>query len=306
MDAYSVENPVLAADPPGDVPSSVNKEVGLVSIVIPAYNEEDGIAKTVEGIKHVMGRTATPHEIIVVDDGSEDRTPDKARFSGIRSIRHDSNRGYGASLKTGIQAARGEWIIITDADGTYPNVRIPDLLRHAGEYDMVVGARQGGVPLFRRPAKWVLAKLANYLAETRIPDINSGLRIFRKDLALRFARILPSGFSFTTTITLASLCHGYRVKYIPIDYHKRTGRSKIKPVRDTYNFLMLIVRTTFYFNPLKVFMPIGFLLFGLGITKMVHEVLAAGGLAETSVLLILAAFQTVALGLLADMIDKRL
>ena len=174
---------------------------------------------------------------------------------------------------------------------------------------MVVGARTGDaarIPLIRRPAKWLLAKLANYLAETQIPDYNSGLRVFRKDVAMRFFKILPSGFSFTTTITLSALCHGYRVKYTPIAYYHRTGHSKIKPIRDTYRFFMLIVRTTVYFNPLKVFMPIGFTLFGLGMIKLVHEIITAGGLAETSVLLLLAAFQTVALGLLADMIDKRL
>ena len=212
-------------------------------------------------------------------------------------------------MKTGIRAANGDWILITDADGTYPHDRIPDLLRHVGDHDMVVGARTGDaarIPLLRRPAKWVLAKLANYLAETRIPDLNSGLRVFRKELALRFARILPSGFSFTTTITLASLCHGYRVKYMPIAYHKRTGRSKIKPIRDTYNFTMLIVRTTLYFNPLKIFMPAGMFLFLAGLGKMAYEVVTAGGVAEMSILLILAAFQTVAIGMLADMIDKRL
>ena len=302
MDVYSKSSQVLDTEPISEKSSSM----GLLSIVIPAFNEEDAIAETVKEIRTAMAHTDHEYEIIVVDDGSEDRTPERARFAGVRSIRHDSNRGYGASLKTGVQAARGDWIIITDADGTYPNGRIPELLRHAGDHDMVVGARNGCIPLVRRPAKWMLSKLANYLAETRIPDINSGLRVFRKHLALRFARILPSGFSFTTTITLASLCHGYRVKYIPIEYHKRKGRSKIRPVRDTYNFFMLIVRTTLYFNPLKVFMPVGFILFVLGLSKMGHEIATGGGLAETSILLILTAFQTVALGLLADMIDKRL
>jgi len=280
-----------------------------VTIIIPAVDEEDGISSTIDDVRHTMSASAYDYELIVVDDGSTDQTLQRARACGARVIRHDVNRGYGASLKTGIRAAKGDWIVITDADGTYPNDRIPDLLRYAGEHDMVVGARTGGaakIPLIRRPAKWVLSKLANYLAETRIPDLNSGLRVFRKSVAQRFDRILPPGFSFTTTITLSSLCHGYRVKYIPIDYYKRTGRSKIKPVRDTINFLMLIVRTTLYFNPLRVFLPAGFIVFLLGVAKLAHEIAIGGGLAETSVLLLLGAFQTVALGLLADMIDKRL
>ena len=196
-----------------------------------------------------------------------------------------------------------------DADLTYPADRIPDLLRDAGEYDMVVGARVGSaakIPLIRRPAKWALSKVANYLAETKIPDYNSGLRVFRKDLALKFFKILPQGFSFTTTITLCSLCHGFRVKYISIDYYKRAGKSKIHPIKDTYRFFMLIVRTTVYFNPLRVFMPIGTVLGTLGMAKLAHEIIVTGGLAETSVLLLLASFQTIALGLIADMINKRI
>ncbi len=309
MDMHPESNQILAEATLSGAPDRPASKIGFVSIVIPAFNEEDGIAQTIEDVRNTMSESAYDYEIIIVDDGSEDKTAERTRKAGARLIQHDMNRGYGAGLKTGIRAAKGDWIVITDADSTYPNDRIPDLLKYAGENDMVVGARIGDgakIPLIRRPVKWLLAKMANYLAETRIPDYNSGLRVFRKNLAERFFRILPSGFSFTTTITLASLSQGYRVKYIPIAYYKRTGKSKIKPIRDTYNFFMLIVRTVLYFNPLRVFMPVGFTLLLLGLAKMAYEIVTGGGLAETSVLLILAAFQTVALGLLADMIDKRL
>ncbi|MDA0747639.1 MAG: glycosyltransferase family 2 protein [bacterium] len=309
MDMHPERNQSETAFAMTEQPHPTHSELGLISIVIPAYNEENAIASTIHQVRDTLAQTTHDYELIIVDDGSEDNTGERARKEGARVISHDSNRGYGASLKTGIRAAKGDWIVITDADGTYPNERIPDLLKYAGENEMVVGARTGGaakIPLIRRPVKWFLAKLANYLAETRIPDYNSGLRVFRKDLAEQFFRILPSGFSFTTTITLASFSQGYRVKYIPIAYHTRTGKSKIKPIRDTYNFFMLIIRTVLYFNPLRVFMPAGFILLVLGLAKMTHEIITGGGLAETSVLLILAAFQTVALGLLADMIDKRL
>ena len=309
MDVYHESDQIAAAIALAEEDPMATPDLGLITVIVPAYDEEDAIAETIAQVREAMAGSAYDHELIVVDDGSSDCTAERARALGARVICHDANRGYGASLKTGIRASKGGWIVITDADGTYPNKRIPDLIEHAGENEMVVGARTGDaarIPLIRRPVKWLLAKLANYLAETKIPDYNSGLRVFRKDLALRFFRILPSGFSFTTTITLASLSQGYRVKYVPIAYHKRTGKSKIKPVRDTYNFFMLIVRTVLYFNPLRVFMPAGFALFAMGIAKLIHEIVTGGGIAETSVLLLLAAFQTVALGLLADMIDTRL
>lgn len=302
----------MTLDPPmaqENTDTNIPKELGLVSIVIPAYNEENAIVETIHQVREVMSASQYDYELIIVNDGSTDKTGEKARQAGARAINHEVNQGYGASLKTGILAAKGDWVVITDADGTYPNDRIPDLLKEAGPNDMVVGARVGDaakIPLIRRPAKWALAQFANYLAETKIPDYNSGLRVFRKDMAKRFFKILPSGFSFTTTITLSSLTNGYRVKYIPIAYYERTGKSKIKPIRDTYRFFMLIVRTTVYFNPLKVFMPLSFILFSMGIAKMAHEVITAGGLAETSIFLILASFQMAALGLLADMIDKRI
>lgn len=309
MDIYSQSEKGLETTPFLEPSYSSDSDLSFISIIIPAVNEEDAIAQTIDQIRKTLAGSSYNYEIIVVDDGSTDQTAKRAQKKGVRLVRHDENRGYGAGLKTGIQTAKGDWILITDADGTYPIERIPDLLNYAGEYDMVVGARTGDaakIPLVRRPIKWALAQLANYLSETRIPDYNSGLRIFRKNLALRFFRILPSGFSFTTTITLASLCHSYRVKYIPIAYYKRTGKSKIKPIKDTYNFFMLIIRTTVYFNPLKVFMPIGFLLMILGLGKMVYEISVGGGLAETSVILFLTAFQTVGLGLIADMLNKRL
>ena len=301
----TLDPPMTQQTPETEIP----KELGMVSIIIPAYNEENAIVETIDQVRDVMSASQYDYELIIVDDGSTDLTGERARKAGARVVDHEENQGYGAGLKTGIVAAKGDWIVITDADGTYPNDRIPDLLSEAGPYDMVVGARVGDaakIPLIRRPAKWALAQFANFLAETKIPDYNSGLRVFRKDLAKRFFKILPQGFSFTTTITLSSLTNGYRVKYIPIAYYERTGKSKIKPIRDTYRFFMLILRTTVYFNPLKVFMPISFVLFSMGIVKLAHEIYTAGGVAETSIFLILASFQMAALGLLADMIDKRL
>jgi len=284
-------------------------EIDGISVVIPAYNEKEGIGPVLEILEEQLRPANRPFEIIVVDDGSTDGTAEMvAKQPGIKVISHEENLGYGASLKTGIRAAKYDIIVITDADGTYPNERIPDLLEHMGQSDMVVGARVGKsahIPLARRPAKWCLAKLANYLAGQRIPDLNSGLRAFRKQDVKRFLRILPDGFSFTTTITLALLTNMQPVKFITIDYHQRAGKSKIRPIRDTLNFVQLIGRTVMYFQPLKVFLPVAGLVFGLAAAARVWDVAVIRNLTDKTVLLFAAALQIAMLGLLADLIDKR-
>lgn len=276
-----------------------------VTLLIPAYNEEKGIGPVLEQVK----KLGLPGEILVVDDGSTDRTFEAAQVPGITVLRHDVNRGYGQSLKTGILASKYDIIVITDADGTYPNEDIAKLLGYMEYYDMVVGARTGKtvkIPLIRKPAKKFLNLLANYLAGVEIPDLNSGLRVFRKPVAREFFNILPSGFSFTTTITLAMLSNGYRVKYVPIDYHQREGKSKISPIRDTIGFTSLIVRTTLYFNPLKIFMPVSGLVLLAAIALLVYSKFVLGRVMDISVIVLLsAALQIAVIGMLADLIDKR-
>jgi glycosyltransferase involved in cell wall biosynthesis len=279
-----------------------------VSIIVPAYNEEEGISTTLAGIGLAMSRQAMEHEIIVVDDGSTDGTVDAAqRGDGVRLIQHHTNRGYGAAIKTGIRQARYDWIAIIDADGTYPPEALPVLLDEIDQCDMVVGARPSGdLPAARRPAKWLLARLAEYLAETRIPDLNSGLRVFRKDVALSYFHILPSAFSFTITITIAFLSDHYLVKFVPIPYQSREGRSKIKPVQDTLNFIQLILRTIMYFNPLKVLLPVSFLLFLLAVVIGAYSLLAQGRIMDITVLtLTVAALQIAVVAMIADMIQKK-
>src|SRR3990172_505169 len=182
----------------------IRTDLGGVSVVIPAYNEQQCIAEVVDEIFEVCTTHKIDFEIVVVDDGSTDQTADALKEKPVHLIRHPENRGYGASIKTGVLSARYPWILITDADGTYPIAQIPRLLENVEHYDMVVGARVGtdvNVPLIRRPAKWILNKLANYMAQTRIPDINSDFRLFRKSSFLRFLNYCPSGFSLTTIIT---------------------------------------------------------------------------------------------------------
>lgn len=281
-----------------------------VSIIIPAYNEKGSISRTIEDIDRVMKSQDYVYEVVVVDDGSTDGTAEMARGqSTARVIRHDVNRGYGASLKTGIRNARGEIILIIDADSTYPVDKIPLLLSQMDRYDMVVGARTSKdvkIQFIRKPAKWVLSKLANYLSGTKIPDLNSGLRAFRKEVALKFFNILPDQFSFTTTITLGMICSGHSIKYEPISYYRRVGKSKISPIRDTSNFILLIVRTVMYFNPLKIFLPISLSIAVLGIAMLCYDVFVIRNIGDKTVLLFSMALLIGAIGLLADLIVKKM
>ena len=195
--------------------------------------------------------------------------------------------------------------MITDADGTYPAKEIPALLERAEQYDMVVGARVGAnvaIPFARRPAKWFLTKLASYLAGRPIPDLNSGLRVLKRRHVKRFEHVLPSGFSFTTSITLASLCSDLLVAYHPIDYLERTGQSKIRAAH-ALEFTILILRTIVYFNPLRVFLPLGAVFFAGGMVKFVYD-LFIGNLSETAVLGFLGGTLLWAVGLLSDQIAR--
>lgn len=278
----------------GELPSQV-------SVVIPAYNEGPHIAEGLRAVQDAMERTGWEFEIIVVDDGSSDDTAAAAAGAGIRVVQHRRNRGYGAALKTGIAATRYGWVLITDADGTYPAEAIPSLLAAASENDMVVGARTGAtvrIPLVRRPAKWFLGVLASYLAGRRLPDLNSGLRLMRKSLIERYAHLLPSGFSFTTTITLATACNNHDVEYVSIDYHTRQGDSKIRPWH-AYEFMLLILRTIVFFNPLKVFIPLGAVLMAAGLAKFAYDV-TQDNLSESAIFAMLTAMLFWAVGLLAD------
>jgi len=280
-----------------------------LSVVVPVYNEAKSVKPVLEKLLNVLDQLDQPFELIVVDDGSTDGTSDLLKnFSNrIRLIHHRDNYGYGAALKTGIQHTIHDFVAITDADGTYPNEDLPLLLAKMETYDMVVGARTGKkvhIPLIRRPAKWLLNKLANYLVESVIPDLNSGFRIFRKEIAKKYLHILPNRFSFTTTITLAMISDGHRVHYEAINYNRREGKSKIQP-SDVLGFLMLIIRTITYFNPLRFFLPFSLALFGLGVVRFCYDAFWLQNLTDSTTLLFLFALQVGLIGIVADLIVKR-
>jgi len=274
----------------------------LLSVLVPTYNEEKTIVKVIEGIKKVVN---IPYEIIVIDDGSTDRTAELVKTQKVFLIPHPQNCGYSSALKSGLRAAKGDYVLIIDGDNTYPTDAIPSLLEHIPAFDMVVGARQGGnTPLLRRPAKIMLGILANYLANTKIPDLNSGLRVFKKDLAMEFMHLYPPKWSFTVTITLAFFTNGYTIKYVPINYLKREAKSTVKAT-DFVDFINLILRITTYFNPFKIFstvsaflMLFAFLIF-LYSSLLLHKIMDV-----TIVVITLTALQVFLSGLIADLIVK--
>lgn len=284
-----------------------------VSILVPVYNEEDAVSGTIARIQKTMRDSGfTSFELIVINDGSTDSTGVKLRNTDVHVITHPSNLGYGSSLKSGLRAAKGEIVVITDADGTYPLERMPVLLEHMAHNDMVVGARtkkNSEASFLRKIPKLILRHFASYVVGTSIPDLNSGFRAFRKDIVMKYFRIIPSGFSFTSTITMAMLSDGYRVQYVPIDYFRRLGRSKIRPIKDTVGFFSLILRTCLYFSPLRVFVPMSGFFLGLAILKMIYDVIHRPFgwfiISQSALFFTLLSIQIFILGLVADLIIRR-
>ena len=285
-----------------------NNRVSAVSIVIPAFNEAMTIQAVLAELRELLQQIAIKVEYIIVDDGSTDATAQQAAATGARVLQHRSNRGYGASLKTGIAAASHDIIAIIDADGTYPARYLTDLLAELEHADMAVGARIGSnihIPLVRRPAKWVLQRLANYVTHARIPDLNSGLRVFRRDVVMQYFPILPDQFSWTTTITLAMHCDQYAISYIPIDYRKRQGRSKIVPW-DAGSFAILILRTAMLFRPLRVFVPLAIICLIYGMAKMTLDLYRDPNISASALLSFMSALQIILIGMLGDAMAARL
>jgi glycosyltransferase involved in cell wall biosynthesis len=282
-----------------------------LSVIIPIYNEEKSISSTLELIERVLKNSGLEWEIIAVNDGSEDGSLSKLNeFNGVKIISHNQNRGYGASLKTGLKMAQYDNICITDADGTYPNERIPELfmLYNERKLDMLIGARNGNkvsYPFIRKIPKFVIHKVANYVAGMQIEDINSGLRIFKKEMAQRFYQLFPDGFSFTTTLTLAALTNADKVEFISIDYFKRTGKSKISPLKDTLGFFYLLSLIMIYFNPFKLFFPPVVMLFLISFIYILRDFFVTRNLSEGSVLFPILTLNLFFMGLIADMISKK-
>jgi glycosyltransferase involved in cell wall biosynthesis len=287
-----------------------------VTIILPCYNEEGHVIAEVERITAAMDESGYSYELLAVDDKSTDSTLDKLyqaapRFPHMEVVPMRRNGGSGVVRRTGTQRAKGEIVVWTDADMTYPNERIPELVQILEKdpmVDQVVGARtteEGTYKLLRVPAKWFIRKFAERLSGTKIPDLNSGLRAFRREVSLPYLRLLPDGFSCVTTITLAFLSNAHEVQYVPIEYSQRAGKSKFKFVKDAYRYILQILRMTMYFNPLKVLMPLALTLVTLGFLKAIYDVVVHQfHIAEDTVLIFVSGLLIGSLALLGDLIVR--
>ena len=282
-----------------------------VSVVLPAYNEVGHVRAEVDRITAALKDSAYSFEILVIDDGSSDGTGDAVEgLPFVRLLRFPSNRGSGTARRIGTLEAAGRYVVWTDADMTYPNERIPEFIQRLerGGAQQVVGARtseMGTLRPLRVPAKWAIRRLAEYLTQTRIPDLNSGLRAFAKEHARPYLGLLPSGFSCVTTITLAFLVNGLVVEYVPIDYRHRAGRSHFHPIKDAYRYVLQVVRMMTYFEPLRVFAPLSLTLLTLGGGKVAYDVVVHSFRITTNALLVLiTGLVLFAIGLLADLIVR--
>jgi polyisoprenyl-phosphate glycosyltransferase len=242
----------------------------MISLIVPAYNEENAIGNTVQNILLILnGAEFQPNEVIVIDDGSVDKTLREAEKAGVKIIRHPHNIGYGRSIKDGIQAATYDTIITIDGDCTYPTEAIPDLIaEYQKGFDMVVGARKGKYydeSLIKKFLRLFLRLLVEYTSGRKIPDINSGLRIFSKKTVLPYFSRLCDTFSFSTSITLAYMMTGKFVTYVPINYNKRVGKTKVRLYRDALRTMQFIIEAVIYYNPLKIFLLFSGLLILLSI-----------------------------------------
>ena len=287
-------------------PDSVPSPLPTISVVIPAFNEEDGIGATLSSLREAM--PAGVSEVIVVDDGSTDRTAAIAAEAGVRVVRHPSNRGYGASLKTGIRAASGDYILTMDADGQHRVEDVATLCEAVCVPDApecVIGRREKVFhsPLWRMPGKWFLTHMAQILIQREIPDLNSGLRIVKREVALRYVRICPNGFSFSTTITMTLMSRGYSVTFVPIQVARRVGRSMVSP-RTGFQTILLVLRLATLFNPLRIFLPASALCVLGGSGWAVPYLLDGKGLTVASMLAILTGVLLFALGLICDQVAQ--
>jgi polyisoprenyl-phosphate glycosyltransferase len=287
-----------------------------VTIVLPCYNEQDHVMVEIERITRAMDASRFSYELMVVDDKSTDNTlgvleAHVGQYPNVRLIAFPRNGGSGTVRRIGTQEARGRIVVWTDADMTYPNERIPEFVQYLHDHphvDQVVGARtseQGTFKFLRVPAKWTIRKTAETLTGTKIPDLNSGLRAFRRDVSLPYLRLLPPGFSCVTTITMAFLSNQHAVMYLPIEYAKRAGKSKFHFVRDAYRYILQVLRMVMYFNPIKVLMPVALVLLGLGSVKAVVDVIRYSFRITTNAMLLVVTGLTIAsLALLADLIVR--
>ena len=274
-----------------------------ISVVLPAKNESGAIGQTIERIKQLN----IAHEIIVVNDGSTDQTKQVAESAGAKVVSHPYSKGNGAAIKTGARTATGDIIVFMDADGQHDPQDIPRLIEKIERgYDLVVGARQKGsqASVGRGIANALYNNLATYMTEQKVEDLTSGFRAVRADKFREFLYLLPNGFSYPTTSTMAFFRAGYSVTYVPIHAAKRIGKSHIHPLKDGVRFFLIIFKIATLFSPLKMFLPIAVLLFMIGTGWYGYTLWDAGRFTNMSALLYTGSIMVFLMGLISEQITS--
>lgn len=281
-----------------------------LSIIVPAFNEEGGIGSVLKDITRAFDSCHIPYEIIVIDDGSADKTGEVAAQYNVKVISNPCNVGYGASLKRGILSARYDCIAICDADGTYPASMLPRMVGYIEQgFDMVIGTRPGKYShssMMRNPIRFFFHQMVNFVIGSKVQDPNSGFRIFLKDKAVPLLTHLSPGISFTTSMTIYMILSGHFIKFIPIEYYPRKGTTKVKGIRDTLRTAQLLFETIMFYNPIKAILPFSIIFFILSIVPFISYVLKGDALSGfSSLVLFTAGIQTFILGLMASLISRR-
>jgi glycosyltransferase involved in cell wall biosynthesis len=271
------------------------------SIIIPVYNEEEIIGSLVRSINSAFPDS----EVIVINDGSTDDTARELSKSDAIILNHEFNRGYGASLKTGARAATRDYVLFCDGDGQHSVEDVRKLIKECDGYDLVIGARNSDSyqPFLRRPGKFIMDKYAEFLAGTKILDLNSGLRIFKRDTLMRYLHIMPDGFSFSTTSTLTIIKCNLKYKYIPITVQKRIGKSSVRQLKHGPHTLLLMLRLAVLFEPLRVFLSVAGTTFILCLGSLVIDMICTGGFSDTTVILSIATIIFFMFGLICDQVS---
>ena len=276
-----------------------------VSVIIPVYNEEEAVKKVIRAINDGLTLLNQSYEVIVVNDGSTDNTAAELSKSGVIILNHDLNRGYGASLKTGARAATRDYVLFCDGDGQHSVEDVRRLINECDGYDLVVGARKSDShqSFLRRPGKFIMSKYAEFLTRTKISDLNSGLRIFKRDALMRYLHLMPDGFSFSTTSTFTMIKSNRKYKYVPITVQKRIGKSSVRQFKHGPQALMLMLRLAVLFEPLKIFLSIAGTLFILSLASLAIDIYYGGGFSDTTVILSIATIIIFMSGLLCDQVS---
>jgi glycosyltransferase involved in cell wall biosynthesis len=280
---------------------------GGVTFIVPCFNEEAAILqRTVERVREAALSAEWPHEVIVIDDASSRCHYDEVSLGGARLVRHRENHGYGASLATGLRHAKFSWIGIIDADGTYPAERFAEMLRLTSEYRMIVGTRSwADINWLRRIPKRCLTWLASFLADYAIPDLNSGMRVFHREIYDEYRRIYPDRFSFSSTLTMVSLTGGFETCFLNIDYNERLGGSSIDPIKDPVRFGYQLMRLSLYFRPLRFFVPLSTVIGVVAVLRGLRDLAINDHFGGLTLVLFFMAFQVFFFGLIAEIINKK-